>query len=90
VLKNQDPGITAFEEALLRGVEQAVQGKSGRTHTPEQITARRKAGRPAGSVQATHKHPTTLRLDEEALARWRASGKGWQTRAAAVLAKHAP
>ena len=33
---------------------------------------------------------TTLRLPAEALERWRASGKGWQTRAARVLAAHAP
>ena len=44
-------------------------------------------GRPAGSGS---KQPATLRIDKEALARWRASGKGWQTRAAALLAKHAP
>lgn len=36
------------------------------------------------------KQSTTLRLPAETLARWRASGKGWQTRAAEVLAKHAP
>ena len=47
-------------------------------------------GRPRGSVKDTHKLPTTLRLDEDVLARWRASGKGWQTRAAQVLARHAP
>jgi uncharacterized protein (DUF4415 family) len=33
---------------------------------------------------------TTLRLPAETLARWRASGPGWQTRAAAVLTEHAP
>ena len=47
-------------------------------------------GRPVGSVQAQHKRPTTLRLDEDVLRRWRASGKGWQTRAAELLAAHAP
>lgn len=31
----------------------------------------------------------TLWVEKEALARWRATGKGWQTRAAAVLAAHA-
>jgi uncharacterized protein (DUF4415 family) len=31
-----------------------------------------------------------LRLDEDVLHRWRASGKGWQTRAAEILAAHAP
>lgn len=47
-------------------------------------------GRPKGSLKETHKVPTTLRLDEEVLTRWRASGKGWQTRAAELLAAHAP
>jgi uncharacterized protein (DUF4415 family) len=47
-------------------------------------------GRPVGSVKDQHKVPTTLRLDEDVLQRWRASGKGWQTRAADILAAHAP
>lgn len=46
-----------------------------------------KRGRP---VSAVHKAPVTLRLDPEVLAQWRASGKGWQTRAAALLAERAP
>ena len=33
---------------------------------------------------------TTLRLPADTLARWRASGKGWQTRAAEILTKYAP
>jgi uncharacterized protein (DUF4415 family) len=49
-----------------------------------------KRGRPVGSVQTVHKAPVTIRLDEAALNAWRASGKGWQTRAAELLAKHAP
>ena len=36
------------------------------------------------------KQPVTLRLDPQVLALWRASGKGWQTRAAAILAERAP
>lgn len=38
----------------------------------------------------TPKQPVTLRLDPQVLALWRASGKGWQTRAAAILAEKAP
>lgn len=83
-----DSEITAFEKALLRSVDQMQRGEFAAVHTAEQIKARR--GRPAGSIQATTKSPTTLRLDAEALKRWRASGKGWQTRAAALLAKYAP
>jgi uncharacterized protein (DUF4415 family) len=78
--------MSDFERELLESVRQAVTGKFNGacvTHTPEAI---KKRGRPAG----TTKRPATLRIDEIALEAWRASGKGWQTRAAAILAKHAP
>ncbi len=45
-----DAEVQAFEEALLRSVEQAQRGEYARVHTPDQITARCKVGRPAGSV----------------------------------------
>ncbi|WP_235514184.1 BrnA antitoxin family protein [Acidovorax sp. Root217] len=54
-------------------------GKFGAVHTPEQI-AKRKAGRPRGSVKADAKVSTTLRLDPEVLAAFKATGAGWQTR----------
>jgi uncharacterized protein (DUF4415 family) len=88
--KTIDPEMAEFEAAMLRSLDQVQAGQYGRVSTPEHIEQRRRAGRPTGSVQAATKHPTTLRLDEEALRRWRASGKGWQTRAAELLAKHAP
>jgi uncharacterized protein (DUF4415 family) len=47
----------------------------------------RKRGRP---VVGEAKTAVSLRVPDSVLARWRASGKGWQTRAAAVLAAHAP
>jgi len=47
----------------------------------------RKRGRP---VVGETKTAVSLRMPDSVLARWRASGKGWQTRAAAVLAAHAP
>ncbi len=81
-----DPEMREFEEALLRSIDQGLRGE-GRLNTPEHIVARRSSGRPA---QVVHKLPVTLRLDPDVLARWRASGKGWQTRAAAALAAHAP
>jgi uncharacterized protein (DUF4415 family) len=43
-----------------------------------------------GAQKAPLKAPVTLRMDEAALTRWRASGKGWQTRAAEVLSRYAP
>ena len=83
---NADPEMREFEVALLRSIEEGLAGV-GRVHTPEQILARRSGGRP---VQAVHKAPVTLRLDPDVLAAWRASGKGWQTRAAQALATLAP
>lgn len=79
------PGVDADTAQLMRDLEQglaeAQAGIYARITTPEQMAARR--GRPP---QTTHKQPVTLRLDPDALATWRASGKGWQTRAAQVLA----
>ena len=66
---------------LEQGLAEARAGVFAQVHTPAQIAARR--GRP---VQASHKQPVTLRLDPDALAALRATGKGWQTRAAQVLA----
>lgn len=85
--KRKKPEMTQFELDLSISIGQAMCGE-GTVTTPEQITARRRrAGRP---VQEVHKQPVTLRLDPEVLARWRASGKGWQTRAAKALALAAP
>jgi len=54
------------------------------------VTELRRARGQRGTQKAPKKVATALRMDETALARWRASGKGWQTRAAALLAKYAP
>jgi len=82
-----DAEMLAFANDVAESIRQAKRGE-GRVTTPEQIMVRR--GRPMGSVQPHTKRPTTLRLDDAVLTRWRASGKGWQTRAAEVLAKNAP
>ncbi len=83
--KAVDPELAEFEAALMRSVDQALAGQ-GRVTTPEQI-AKRTGGRPR---QAVHKEPVTLRLEPDVLARWRASGKGWQTRMAEALDKALP
>jgi uncharacterized protein (DUF4415 family) len=84
--KKPDAEMLEFMAALEQGVQEAVRGE-GRVTTPEQIKARTAGGRP---VQAVHKQPVTLRLPPDVLAAWRASGKGWQTRAAAALTAMAP
>jgi uncharacterized protein (DUF4415 family) len=53
-------------------------------HPSLQTTLR---GRPKA---ASVKERLTIRIEPEVLARWRASGPGWQTRAAALLAAKAP
>lgn len=51
-------------------------------------TLRRKLrGRPVVGVAKT---AISLRVPNDVLARWRASGPGWQTRMAEALAKRAP
>lgn len=90
--KKPDPEVAAFEAALLQSVEQMQRGEYAKVRTPEQLQAiKARAGRPAGAKQtAPVRVATTLRMRPDALARWRASGKGWQTRAAEVLAANAP
>jgi uncharacterized protein (DUF4415 family) len=83
--KKMDAGSAALLASIERGLQQASAGE-GRVTTGEEI-ARRTSGRPPLAV---HKEPVTLRMTPDALARWRASGKGWQTRAAAMLAANAP
>lgn len=83
--RKPDAETVQFMDDLERSLLEAQAGL-GRVTTGEEIE-RRTRGRPLSVV---HKEPVTLRMDAEALARWRASGKGWQTRAAALLADKAP
>ncbi len=84
--RKPDAETLQFMADLERSVQEANTGVGCRVTTGEEI-ARRTRGRPPESA---HKAPITLRLDPAALARWRSSGKGWQTRAAALLADKAP
>jgi len=76
--------LTEFERDLLESVRQAKAGEFARVHTPEQMTAR-KRGRPPGSVAATRKTSITIRLDDDVMSAFRATGAGWQTRINAAL-----
>ena len=44
------------------------------------VAAYRKRGRPAGTTKPDAKQQITLRLDRETIARFRATGPGWQAR----------
>lgn len=76
--KKVDTEMAEFEAALLRSAKQATTGQYARVHTPDEIVRRR--GRPAGSTAATRKSATTIRFDEDVLAAFKATGRGWQTR----------
>jgi len=84
-LRKPDAETVQFMADLEHSIQEAKAGL-GRVTTGAEIEQRTR-GRPHAAV---HKAPVTLRMDPEALARWRASGKGWQTRAAALLAAKAP
>ncbi len=87
--KQIDPEVLAFEESLLRSLDQSKRGEFAATHSAESIQARRAAGRPVGSKQSETKQPITIRLKPDVLSTWRMTGKGWQTRAAHVLETYA-
>jgi uncharacterized protein (DUF4415 family) len=73
-----DSEIVEFETALLRSIDDGLQGE-GKETTPEQIAVRRR-GRPVGTLKVAPKIPTTIRFDQDVLEALKASGKGWQTR----------
>jgi uncharacterized protein (DUF4415 family) len=79
--------------SLKRGLAQAEAHMAGENvegavvHTPEQIAARRKPGRPVGSVKAEGKRQVALRLDPDVLDYFRSTGPGWQSRINEVLRK---
>jgi uncharacterized protein (DUF4415 family) len=51
----------------------------------------KRGGKRVGRPPLAHpKVAISLRLSPQVLKRWKASGSGWQTRMAAVLAKRAP
>lgn len=80
-VNTMDADTAALLASIERGLMQVAAGE-GRATTGAEIARRR--GRPRQTVT---KQPVTLRLDPEALARWRATGKGWQTRMAELLAR---
>jgi uncharacterized protein (DUF4415 family) len=84
--------MSEFARDLIESIKEAQRGEYARIHTPEEISARiakRAAGRPVGSAQAVTKKAISLRIAPEALEQMRCTGKGWQTRAAEVLERHA-
>ena len=79
--------------SMMRGMDQAKAHMAGEpvegslVHSPQDIAARRKVGRPAGSTKANRKEQVALRLDPDVLAHFRATGPGWQSRINEALRK---
>jgi len=72
-----DPSDDADFDVSVAGVADALAERDER---------RAKLGRPAGS----NKEQVALRIDKDVLARWRASGAGWQSRMNEALRRAAP
>ena len=84
MLDDENPEWTAQDVARARPAHEVLPA----LFSPEAAqTMLKPRGRPK---TAAPKERMTLRLDADVLARWRASGKGWQTRAAQALTQAAP
>jgi len=78
------------EDRPLTPQEEAAWDNAIVSHSLQDLRQQLARRRVRGPGKKPARAVTTLRLPEETLALWRASGKGWQTRAAAVLVAHAP
>ncbi|SIT19315.1 BrnA antitoxin family protein [Achromobacter sp. MFA1 R4] len=76
--RKPDAEMAEFEASLLRSAKQAARGEYARVHEPADIVRWRR--RPVGSTTASRKSATTIRLDEDILVAFKATGRGWQTR----------
>jgi len=79
----EDRPLTPDEAAKMR---HAVIVRSGGFAAVREALAKRRRG----PGRKPPKQQVTLRLEPTTVARWKASGSGWQTRIAQVLAEHAP
>jgi uncharacterized protein (DUF4415 family) len=84
-LVDQDnPEFTAADFARARPARDVLPELFGAKVASEALKPR---GRPK---LAQIKQPISLRMDADVLAKWKATGTGWQTRMVEVLAKAAP
>jgi len=79
----EDRPLTPAEEASMKNA--VVVHGGGFLAVREALAKRRR-----GAGKKLPKQQVTLRIEPSTLARWKASGAGWQTRIAQVLAEHAP
>jgi uncharacterized protein (DUF4415 family) len=90
--KRPDPELVDDENPELTKADFA-RAKPARDVLPELFGAKvaSEALKPRGRPKlAQIKQPISLRMDADVLAKWKATGTGWQTRMVEVLAKAAP
>jgi uncharacterized protein (DUF4415 family) len=84
LLDDENPEWTAEDIARAKPAREVLPELFGKEAARDMLKPR---GRPKAAVT---KERLTIRVDPEVLARWRASGPGWRTRVAALLAAKAP
>jgi len=79
---NKRPPPEDFDENPVWTREMHAQARpASEVHGKEVAAAMvRKPGRPLGSTNATRKEQISLRVDADVLAKFKAGGKGWQSR----------
>jgi uncharacterized protein (DUF4415 family) len=80
VIDDENPEWTAEEFARARPLKEGL---------PDVYEALRQAKRGRGPQKRPTKVMLAMRVNREALAKWRATGKGWQTRLAATIERAA-
>jgi uncharacterized protein (DUF4415 family) len=84
LVDDENPELTKADFARARPARDVLPELFGAKVASEALKPR---GRPK---LAQIKQPISLRMDADVLAKWKATGTGWQTRMVEVLAKAAP
>ena len=84
LVDQENPEFTASDFARAKPARDVLPELFGAKAASEALKPR---GRPK---LAQVKQPISLRMDADVLAKWKATGTGWQTRMVEVLAKAAP
>jgi uncharacterized protein (DUF4415 family) len=84
LVDDENPELTEADFARARPARDVLPELFGAKVASEALKPR---GRPK---LAQIKHPIRLRMDADVLAKWKATGAGWQTRMVEVLAKAVP
>lgn len=78
-----------LDDAFFKNADYRINDKVV-THAEAQAAIAQVIKRTRGPGKKPAKVVTPLRIPPDVLARWKASGAGWQTRMVAMLTSHAP